>query len=102
MTGRRGCIRHDAKRDANEPAIVDALERLGFSVTRISGRGVPDLLVGKGQRFLALVEVKAPKGTYTPAQNAWRAIWNGPQPVTLRSLEDVQRFCLLACEQGSR
>lgn len=97
---RRGLARHAAKRDANEPEIVQALEAQGFSVTRISGKGVPDLVVGKGPTFLRLVEIKAPKGIYTTAQNEWRARWNGPEPVTLRSVDDALRFMLLASERG--
>jgi len=92
--------RRNPRRDANEPAIVDALERMGFSVSRVSGAGVPDLLVGKWPSFLRMVEIKVEKGRYTPAQVQWRQTWRGPAPITLRSLEDVQRFCLLACEAG--
>lgn len=37
--------RHNASRDENEPEIVDALQKAGYMVDRINGRGVPDLLV---------------------------------------------------------
>lgn len=37
--------RWGVRRDANEPAIVDALEAIGIVVHRISVPGLPDLLV---------------------------------------------------------
>ncbi len=91
-------IPRQARRDANEPTIVQALEAMGFSVTRISGAGVPDLVVGKGA-WMRLVEIKAAKGTYTPAQKRWREQWRGPAPITLRSIADAQRFMVLAMER---
>lgn len=55
------------KRDANEPEIVDALEKIGAQVTRISGEGAPDILVRfRGQ--LWAFEIKAEKGHQTEAQ----------------------------------
>lgn len=52
-------------RDANEPAIITALERRGCLVQKLSdGDGVPDLLVATprrgGRRVLLLLEVKDP------------------------------------------
>lgn len=90
-------IPRQAKRDGNEPEIVDALEAQGFSVGRINGEGIPDLVVGKG-KFLALVEIKQPKKKHTEAQVKFLARWRGPQPITIRTLEDVARFALLAME----
>ena len=55
------------KRDANEGAIVDALEAHGARCWRISGKGCPDLLVAFRGRFMAL-EVKSAKGRLTEAQ----------------------------------
>jgi len=90
---RRGLARLNPKRDANEVAIVDVLEKRGYCVTRVSGKGVPDLVVGKGA-FMTWVEVKAEKGTYTPAQIVWRSRWRGPSPITLRSVSDALVFPL--------
>ena len=101
MSGRRAHLRHSAKRDANEGLIVEALEAQGFSVKRLNGKGVPDLLVGKRGFGMRLVEVKAKGGTFTPAQVAWRQTWTGPQPITLRSVDDAMAFMLLACEKGT-
>ena len=58
------------KRDANENAICKALERVGAQVTKISGKGAPDILVryrGAEVRPWAF-EVKSQQGTQTPAQ----------------------------------
>lgn len=91
--------RRNPKRDGNEAAIFDALEAQGFAVMPISGKGIPDAVVFHRRNGRAwLVEIKQPKGTYTPAQVRWRHGWTGPAPITLRSLEDVQWFMLLACE----
>lgn len=49
--------RWDARRDANEPEIVAALERVGARVRRLSAPGIPDLLVGYRQDIF-LLEVK--------------------------------------------
>ena len=100
--------RRNPRRDACEPAIVDALRAQGFHVTRISGAGVPDLLVsrrtvdafGKPCGWVRLVEVKMPKGRYRAAQLAFQEAWQGPRIVTLRSVEDAMRFQVLACEAG--
>ena len=75
-----------------------ALEAQGFVVDRMSGKGLPDLLVSKaGHQWL--VEVKAPKGIFKPAQLEWRRRFRGPVPVTLRSVDDALRFMLLAMER---
>jgi hypothetical protein len=52
---------HDAKRDANEPAIVRDLERCGAKVFRLSRPC--DLLVRFGHR-LYLMEVRNPANKY--------------------------------------
>jgi Holliday junction resolvase len=69
------------RRDANEPAIVRALEAIGAHVTRISGEGAPDILV-RYKGILVAFEVKSAKGKRTEAQTetAWPIV---------RSVEDV-------------
>ncbi len=66
------------KRDAMEKPIVEALEAVGADVTRISGKGAPDLLVRFRARLYA-GEVKSEKGTQTEAQvktgwPIWRSV----------------------------
>jgi len=77
------------RRDANEPIIIEALEAAGCVVLKLSGLGLPDLAIFKGDRLLALAEVKMRHGRLTQAQIRWRAQWHGPAPVELRSVEDA-------------
>jgi Holliday junction resolvase len=91
--------RRNPRRDGNEAEIVRALEAQGFHVDRISGAGIPDLLVSKAGRMW-LVEVKMPKGRFKPAQVKWRTEFRGPAPLTVRSVEDACRLMLLAGEGG--
>ncbi len=61
-----------SRRDAAEKPIVDALRACGFKVDRVSGPGLPDLLVSHGrpphQRVWAF-EVKTGKAKRTEAQD---------------------------------
>lgn len=75
-------------RDRNEKPITDALEARGYVVTQIRGRGVPDLLVSKGGAMW-LVEIKQPKGGFTPAQVTWRTRWTGPTVATIRTVDEA-------------
>lgn len=76
---------HGKARDANEPEIVEAFERLGCSVERID---VPcDLIVG----FLGvthLVEVKTERGKLTQAQILFTLKYKGKLHI-VRSVEGV-------------
>lgn len=56
-----------AKRDANEPAIVQALQAVGVEVWKLSGANKPDLLTRYRGRWLPL-GVKMPKGALTAAE----------------------------------
>ena len=90
--------RRDAKRDANEAAIVEALRAAGATVERLSGPDLPDLLVG-WQGANVLLEVKDPaqaKKAYrgkpgagrqemSDGQVAWRDAWRGRPPVIVRT-----------------
>ena len=64
-------MRRAAKVDRNHVEIVEALRAVGCYVVSLAslGGGVPDLLVFKrSSGLLRLLEVKAPKGKLTPAQ----------------------------------
>lgn len=63
-----------ARRDANEPEIVAALEAIGCDVHRIDEP--VDLIVGKANRTV-LLEVKAPGGTLTGNQKDFFATYRG-------------------------
>lgn len=75
-------------RDKNEPEIVEALEAVGASVTRISHQGVPDLLVGY-RGVTKLIEVKNGKAKLNPNQVVWWQNWRGGLLHTARSIEDA-------------
>ena len=63
--------RQDARRDANEPEIVDELERLGYLTERIGNPG--DLLVWNYEtRHWVCLEVKVPGGRLSPKQKTFR------------------------------
>lgn len=74
-------------RDANEPAIIAALERRRCLVQKLhGGDGEPDLLVGcpprAGQRRLVLLEVKdgarkPSERALRPSQVEWHTLWVG-------------------------
>lgn len=85
--------RRNAKRDANEQAVVDRLRQLGAQVTRLSGEGVPDLLIA-WRGISRLAEVKRPKGKLTPAQVAFHAKWNGEPIPILTDAEDATTWLL--------
>jgi len=70
--GFRGKYRN--KRDTEEPAIVEALRRLGCTVERLDKP--VDLLVGYRGRTYA-VEVKGPAGKLTKAQQVFFETWTG-------------------------
>lgn len=80
--------RNNPKRDGNEPAVVDALERCGWQVKKLSAAGWPDLFCWKGhdQPLMRWVEVKQPKQKLRDSQT-W---WSGVLPVAiLRSVSEV-------------
>ncbi len=63
--------RPDARRDANEPEIVEALEKCGYVVHRIGNPG--DLLIwNHATRHWSCLEVKVPGGRMTPKQKEYR------------------------------
>lgn len=93
-------MRYAAKVDANQPAVVAALRKLGASVQPLHtvGGGVPDLLVGfRGQTWLIEVKdgAKPPSArTLTPDQEEWHAAWRG-SPVAV-VLDEFAAVALVA------
>ncbi len=80
-------VRHAAKRDANEGLIVEFLQKSGCSVDRLSGTGIPDLIVGfHGHNIL--MEVKMPGKKLRPAQEDWHSWWLG-QKAVVQTVEDA-------------
>ncbi len=92
--------RLSAKRDANEAEIVAALRAAGCLVQRISGDGVPDLLVWSAGRHLLLLEVKDgsrpashPRRKLTPSQQVFHDTWSkaGAPVFKVESIEEALR-----------
>lgn len=71
-----GCRRFDAKRDLNEPEIVAALQKIGATVERLSGKNIPDLLIGY-KKHNYLFEIKSKSGILTPGQIDFHKNWKG-------------------------
>lgn len=59
------------RRDANEKALVAGLKAVGADVTRISGKGAPDILCAFRGRLYAF-EIKSATGHRTEAQEVSR------------------------------
>ena len=76
-------MRRAAKVDANQAAVVAALEKVGCTVQSLAavGTGVPDLLVGyHGKNFLLEIKdgTKPPSARYlTEDQIRWHNHWRG-------------------------
>lgn len=96
-------MKYAKRRDANEWAIVAALEAVGANVTRLDTTGVPDLLVAFRSRTF-LLEVKDPaqaKRAYrgdrgagrqplTPAQVKWWGLpWSGDERRVVETVEEA-------------
>lgn len=85
--------RRAAKRDANEPEIIQALQAAGAKVWPVSGEGIPDLLVAYQGRFL-LMEVKTKTGKLTRAQIAFCGqVENYPVHVVRTPEQAVAALC---------
>lgn len=85
--------RYNPRRDASEGDIVDALETYGFSVQRLSARGVPDLLIGK-DGISRPAEVKTGNKPLNADQLKWWRDWRGSGCIVLRTVDDVPRLAL--------
>lgn len=90
-------MRRAAKADDNQPQIVQAFRRLGFSVQHLHtvGKGCPDILVGRaGINYL--VEIKdgskcESKRKLTKDEEDFFKIWRG-QVCKIESVEQVVEF----------
>jgi len=73
MTFRRGGA--GKRRDAIEPAIIEALRAHGVLVWQIGGRGLPDLLCLHRTRWVPLEVKTGPKGRLSAVQALQQAPW---------------------------
>lgn len=79
--------RPNAKRDKNEPEIVNALKAKGVSVVRLSDPNTPDLLCSY-RNITCLMEVKTKGGALTKGQKEFIKDWQGLVFV-IRSAEEA-------------
>lgn len=84
-------MRRAAKRDANEPLIVDYLEAAGCSVLKVNEAGKPDLVAFKSGRVW-LIEIKQPKGKLRERQTAFQAKWTGPPIHVVRTVDEAAKL----------
>jgi hypothetical protein len=83
-------MRRAAKIDTVQPAIVEALKKIGATVQSLGqvGSGCPDLLVGYMGRSNILLEVKTGNEQPNAGQLAWHQKWAG-QVSVVRSAEEA-------------
>lgn len=99
-------MRRAAKRDVSEPEIVNTLMDAGFTVHRLNGVGVPDLLCGFRSRTW-LVECKSSHKGYgkslNPNQQRFADNWRGSPVVILRNGQEAMDWaCQMAVETAGR
>lgn len=91
--------RRNPKRDQSEPQIVVLLQKSGAVVHRVSGKGIPDLLIGfRGKTYLA--ECKTGNRKLNDNQIEFFETWNGFPPVIFRSIEDVTEWVNSPAKRG--
>lgn len=80
------------KVDANQGEIVEALEKVGYSVCVTNmGDGFPDLVIARSSQDAKLVEVKNPRWiayTLTADQKKFHSEWRG-QIYIVTSVQDA-------------
>jgi hypothetical protein len=81
--------RFNAKRDANEPEIVEALQAAGASVYRLDQP--TDAVLGYRGKTL-LIEIKMPGASLNENQKKFFAEWKGQTPPILRTVEDAMQL----------
>ena len=84
-----------ARRDENEPEIIEALKAAGWGVFQVDARGFPDLVVAKGDRT-HLIEVigdakwknNRARGGLNPLQAEFHLAWPGTIHI-VRTVEEA-------------
>jgi len=87
------------RRDAAEPEVIAAFRSGGASVQQLSGRDVPDLLVGY-LGVTRLVEVKTNRATLKPGQRRWAETWLGEAPCVARTAPQARKLLNVWAERG--
>lgn len=95
------CHRYAAKRDANEPEIVEAFKSGGANVARLSANGLPDLLVSF-MGVLRLVEVKRGRAKLRASQEAFKAVWSDSPIYVVRTAPQARKWLKVWRERAER
>ncbi len=96
--------RRAAKRDANEPEIIEFLRKAGCMVLPISESGLPDLLCCY-RGLIFLVEVKSGKGKLTAAQERFfqDCVYPFQMPAYVaRGIQDCLRILQIQDKQADK
>lgn len=88
------------KRDAAEPEVIEAFERGGAKVWRISGKDLPDLVVGY-RSVNHLVEVKTDRAKLRAGQSRCHAEWTGERPVVARTRAHAKKWLRVWSEHAN-
>ncbi len=91
--------RYAAKRDKNEPEIIEALERAGWLVRQLSTKGIPDLLCIRGSAVM-LLEVKMPGKKLNDAQSGFFNLLQGAPIWVVYSVDDALECAAKAVTRG--
>jgi hypothetical protein len=93
-------LRRANRIDANQTAVINALESAGFLVANLSpmGCGVPDLLVGDNSGLIAMVEVKTIAGALTASEKrfayrypGWVLVAHTPE-MAVEKCQEIRRL----------
>jgi Holliday junction resolvase len=82
---------HSGRRDGAEPGVVKAFEAGGATVTKLSGKDIPDLLVGF-LRETHLVEVKTNQAKLRDGQAEFARTWLGSPVVLARTPAQARKW----------
>jgi hypothetical protein len=89
------------RRDDAEPGVVKAFEAGGATVKKLSGKDVPDLLVGF-LRETHLVEVKTNKAKLRDGQAEFARTWLGSPVVVARTPAQARKWLAVWRERVTR
>ena len=89
-------MRRAAKVDRNQPLVVEALRKAGWTVrhTHMIGKGWPDVVAAK-QHINLLVEIKMPGEKLTPDEAAFWNQWPGPKIIAYSEQDAVDKAAQL-------
>jgi Holliday junction resolvase len=97
----RGGVFGGGRRDEAEPEVVEEFEREGARVWKITGKDIPDLVVG----YLGVnhaVEVKTNRAKLKKGQAKCHAEWTGESPVVARTRAQANKWMRMWRDEAER